>query len=70
MPKRTSNCSAKTGKNEAVAVIRSAQLGATLIGQEVDLVTFFLKSATGKKDLVMHPVLPPPTDSTPQPWLQ
>ncbi|MBU1404848.1 MAG: hypothetical protein KKE83_11570 [Proteobacteria bacterium] len=50
-------------------MMSSAHLGATLIGPEVDLVTTFLKSATGKKELVMHPVLPTPTGSTPQPWL-
>ena len=47
-----------------------AQLGAILTDRKVDLVTFFLKSTTGKQPLVTHPVLPSPADSTPQPQLQ
>ena len=49
---------------------RGAELGAILTDRKVDLVTFFLKSTTGKQPLVTHPVLPSPTDSTPQPQLQ
>ena len=58
------------GLREAVAVMSSAQLGAILTENEVDLVTAFLKSTTGKQPLVTHPVLPAPTDSTPQPQLK
>ncbi|MEW6595106.1 MAG: cytochrome-c peroxidase [Thermodesulfobacteriota bacterium] len=58
------------GLREAVAVMSSAQLGAVLSDQEVDQVVAFLKATTGRQPQVLHPVLPAPTDSTPQPQLK
>lgn len=55
---------------EAVAVMGSAQLGATLTDNEVDMIVAFLQSATGEQPQVAHPVLPKPTDQTPQPELK
>jgi cytochrome c peroxidase len=55
---------------EAVAVMSSAQLGATLTDQEVDQVAAFLASTTGVQPRIDHPVLPAPTGKTPQPVLK
>ena len=55
---------------EAVTVMSSAQLGATLTDKEVGMIVAFLRSATGEQPRVDYPVLPKPTDQTPQPELK
>lgn len=55
---------------EAVKIMGSAQLGATLTGSEVDQLIAFLKSTNGEQPQVEYPVLPRPTDRTPQPVLE
>ena len=55
---------------EAVTVMSSAQLGATLNDKEVDLVVAFLKSTTGMQPRIDYPVLPAPTEKTPHPVLK
>jgi cytochrome c peroxidase len=52
---------------EAVAVMGTAQLGATLDDGEVAAVTAFLATLTGRQPVVTHPVLPQSTESTPKP---
>jgi cytochrome c peroxidase len=52
---------------EAVAVMSSAQLGATLTDQEVKEITAFLKTLTGKQPVTTLPELPVETDTTPKP---
>jgi cytochrome c peroxidase len=53
----------------AVVVMSTAQLESSLKKDEVDNVVAFLKSTTGKQPSVMHPIMPKPTDKTPQPRL-
>ena len=55
--------------NEAVAVMGSSQFGIELSTEEIGAITAFLGTLTGKQPKVMHPVLPPSTDSTPRPML-
>ena len=52
---------------EAVKVMGTAQLGATLEEAEVTAVTSFLETLTGRQPVVSHPVLPPGTTATPRP---
>jgi cytochrome c peroxidase len=52
---------------EAVAIMGSAQLGATLTDQEASDITAFLKSLTGEAPKVVYPVLPPSGPTTPRP---
>jgi cytochrome c peroxidase len=54
---------------EAVQVMGTAQLGATLTSDEADKIVVFLKSATGVQPKVEYPILPAPTDQTPKPKL-
>ena len=54
---------------EAVAVMSSSQLGATLTENEVDLIVEFLKATTGEQPDVAYPILPKATDETPLPVL-
>jgi len=54
---------------EAVQVMGTAQLGATLTAEETDKMIGFLKSATGTQPKVEYPILPAPTDLTPRPKL-
>jgi cytochrome c peroxidase len=60
-----------TGKvwdlEQAVAVMGSAQLGATLTKSETDSIVLFLKTLTGDQPKVEIPVLPPHTPETPLP---
>lgn len=58
------------GLRDAVAIMSSTQLGATLSDKEVDLVVAFLKSTTGKQPRIDYPVLPAPTEKTPRPVLK
>lgn len=54
---------------EAVAVMSSSQLGATLTDQEVTEITAFLKTLTGRQPSVTLPELPVETATTPRPQL-
>ncbi len=55
---------------EAVKVMGSAQLGATLTDAEADRITSFLRSLTGRQPKVPNPVLPPSADGTPRPEIR
>ncbi|MCD6429828.1 MAG: c-type cytochrome, partial [Deltaproteobacteria bacterium] len=57
------------GLKAAVVVMSSAQLESVLKKEEVNDVVAFLKATTGKQPIVEHPILPKPTDKTPQPNL-
>jgi cytochrome c peroxidase len=57
------------GLKEAVRIMGSAQLGATLTDAEVDKIAGFLKTTTGIQPKVEYPILPPPTEQTPKPKL-
>ncbi len=54
---------------EAVAIMGSAQLGISLAKGEAEKIVSFLKTATGRQPEVSYPILPAPTDTTPQPVL-
>ncbi|MBE0597298.1 MAG: cytochrome-c peroxidase [Desulfuromonadales bacterium] len=57
------------GLHEAVAIMGSAQLGATLNQTEAERITRFLTTLTGEQPQIQHPVLPPITPKTPRPQL-
>lgn len=57
------------GLKEAVQIMGSAQLGATLTAEEVDRIAGFLKTTTGIQPKVEYPILPAPADQTPKPKL-
>jgi cytochrome c peroxidase len=52
---------------EAVAIMGSSQLGATLTDQEATDITAFLTSLTGDAPKVVYPALPPSGPTTPKP---
>lgn len=52
---------------DAVKVMGSAQLGISLTDDDAGKITAFMKTLTGKQPLVVHPVLPPNSDTTPRP---
>jgi cytochrome c peroxidase len=52
---------------QAVAIMGSAQLGATLTDEEATLITAFLRTLTGRQPRVEYPILPPHTAATPLP---
>jgi cytochrome c peroxidase len=52
---------------EAVAVMSNAQLGSTLSEPEIDTLTAFMGSLTGKQPEVTMPILPPSVATTPRP---
>jgi cytochrome c peroxidase len=52
---------------EAVAIMGSSQLGQKLTDTEIDAITAFLKTLTGKQPKVEYPILPVSTDTTPMP---
>ncbi len=52
---------------QAVSIMGSSQLGATLTEKEADVIVAFLQTLTGRQPQVVHPVLPPHTASTPLP---
>ena len=52
---------------QAVAIMGTAQLGEELNDQEVEKITAFLGSLTGKLPEVTYPVLPAETNDTPKP---
>ncbi len=54
---------------QAVGIMGSSQLGATLTDDETDKIVAFLHTLTGEQPIVQHPVLPPITDTTPGPEL-
>jgi cytochrome c peroxidase len=54
---------------EAVRIMGAAQLGATLTAEEVDRIVGFLRSTTGVQPKIEYPILPAPTEQTPQPKL-
>jgi cytochrome c peroxidase len=54
---------------EAVRIMGAAQLGATLTAEEVNRIVGFLRSTTGVQPKVEYPILPAPTEQTPQPKL-
>jgi cytochrome c peroxidase len=53
--------------DQAVAVMGSAQLGATLTQDDTAAIVAFLKTLTGDQPKVEYPVLPPHTAQTPLP---
>ncbi|WP_370651497.1 cytochrome-c peroxidase [Luteitalea sp. TBR-22] len=52
---------------EAVRVMGTSQLGATLSDREADAVVAFLESLTGEQPRVVYPILPPSVTATPRP---
>lgn len=52
---------------QAVAIMGSSQLGATLTEKETDAIVAFLRSLTGRQPDVTYPILPPHTATTPLP---
>lgn len=54
---------------DAVDIMGDVQLGAELSDKEVDKITAFLRTLTGKQPTVKLPILPPNTDQTPHPIL-
>ncbi len=52
---------------QAIAVMGTSQLGATLTGDEVDKIAAFLESLTGEQPKVTYPMLPPSGANTPRP---
>ena len=52
---------------QAVAIMGSAQLGHELDATEVQSITRFLQTLTGRQPQVANPVLPPSTSTTPRP---
>ncbi len=52
---------------QAVAVMGDAQLGSTLSEPEIDKLTAFMGSLTGKQPEVTMPILPPSVATTPRP---
>jgi len=51
----------------AVGIMGSAQLGISLNEDETKKITAFLLTTTGIQPKVEYPILPAPTDATPQP---
>jgi len=54
---------------DAVKIMGSAQLGATLTDAEAAQIAVFLATLTGRQPVVENPVLPPSSDDTPRPVL-
>lgn len=52
---------------QAVAIMGQSQLGQKLTEKEIDAITAFLKTLTGRQPKVEYPILPPSTDKTPKP---
>lgn len=52
---------------EAVTIMGSAQLGIKLSESESSLIVAFLRTLTGKQPVVLYPILPPNSDTTPMP---
>lgn len=52
---------------QAVEIMGSSQLGATLTDHEAEAIVDFLKTLTGQQPALSYPILPSPTASTPPP---
>lgn len=52
---------------EAVAIMGTAQLGKQLGEEDIQAITAFLKTLTGRQPQVVYPLLPVSTDTTPRP---
>lgn len=52
---------------EAVSVMGSAQFGIKLSNEEVEAITAFFGTLTGKQPKVAYPIMPPSTANTPRP---
>lgn len=52
---------------QAVAIMGSSQLGAKLTDDQINKITLFLGSLTGKQPRITLPILPPSVTSTPRP---
>ncbi len=55
---------------QAVAVMGAAQLGTELSSTEVVAIAEFLRALTGEQPVIVHPVLPPHTATTPRPRVE
>jgi cytochrome c peroxidase len=55
---------------QAVGIMGTSQLGTELTDQEVDQIVSFMNALTGDQPLVMHPILPVSSPTTPQPILK
>lgn len=56
--------------DQAVGIMGSAQLGIQLSDEDIQKITAFLMTLTGKQPKVGYPVLPPNTRDTPRPVLE
>ncbi len=54
---------------QAVAIMGSVQLGATLTDEEAADIAAFLRTLTGDQPKVVYPILPPSSPSTPRPQM-
>jgi cytochrome c peroxidase len=54
---------------EAIKIMGTAQLGAALTAEQVDMIDGFLKTTTGVQPKVDYPILPAPAEQTPRPKL-
>jgi cytochrome c peroxidase len=54
---------------EAIKIMGTAQLGAALTAEQVDMIEGFLKTNTGVQPKVDYPILPAPAEQTPRPKL-
>ena len=52
---------------DAVRVMGSAQLGISITDADADRIVAFLNTLTGTQPKVLHPILPPNSESTPRP---
>ncbi|WBU64156.1 cytochrome-c peroxidase [Paracoccus aerodenitrificans] len=52
---------------EAVQIMSSAQIGTELTDQQADDIVAFLGALTGDQPLIEHPILPPRSETTPEP---
>ena len=57
------------GLKEAVEIMGSAQFGIQLSGNDINAITVFLGSLTGKQPKIVYPILPASTEATPHPVL-
>jgi cytochrome c peroxidase len=57
------------GLTDAVRVMGTAQLGIALSPAETEKITLFLRTLTGEQPQMLHPVLPPNSNTTPRPVL-
>jgi len=55
------------GLEDAVSIMGSAQLGISLTSAEAKKIEIFLRTTTGVQPKVIYPILPAPTNKTPQP---